>query len=113
FLMSLIFCRHGQTVYNLEDKFQGVSDSPLTQSGIDQANRLNDYLVKNFNVKKFLISPLPRVIQTYEIVSAGLNAEVEELEILREVSYGSWEEKRREELDQDLLKERSKKRFTF
>lgn len=111
--MSLIFCRHGQTVFNLEDRFQGISDSPLTQKGIDQAHRLNDYLIRNFNVKKFIISPLPRVVETYEIASAGLNAEVEEADILREVSYGEWEEKERKEIDPETLERRSHNRFAF
>ena len=111
--MSLIFCRHGQTVYNTEDRFQGLCDSPLTLEGIDQAKRLNQFLIKNFNVKRFIISPLHRVVDSYEYASQGLNAEVESRDDLKEVCYGEWEEKVRTEIDPSILEKRSEHRFRF
>lgn len=35
--MEIYFVRHGQTVWNVEKRFQGLSDSPLTELGITQA----------------------------------------------------------------------------
>lgn len=34
---KLYIIRHGQTLFNLLDKVQGASDSPLTELGIKQA----------------------------------------------------------------------------
>ena len=31
------FVRHGQTLFNTDRRVQGVTDSPLTEKGIDQA----------------------------------------------------------------------------
>ena len=31
--MEIYFVRHGQTIWNVEKRFQGLSDSPLTEVG--------------------------------------------------------------------------------
>lgn len=111
--MAIIFCRHGQTKFNLEDRFQGVSDSELTDLGISTAKKLNDFLISNFEIKKFFISPLPRVRQTYSYASKSIDAEMQIVPELREVCYGEWETKVRSELPEDLLALRKKGRFTF
>lgn len=98
--MSVLFCRHGETVFNLEDKFQGVSDSPLTEKGQRQAELLGKYLASHFLPKLIYISPLPRVRKTVEIVLQQLGAEVpiHVRSDLKEVCYGEWETKSKEEL---------------
>lgn len=111
--MAVIFCRHGETHFNLDDKFQGVSNSPLTQKGIDQAKTLGKFLVENFQIKKFYLSPAMRVIQTYEIVNENIHAANTIDYRLREVCYGDWEAKKRSEVNSDLLKLRESQRFTF
>ena len=42
--MEIYFVRHGQTVWNVEKRFQGLSDSPLTELGITQAKLLGEKL---------------------------------------------------------------------
>lgn len=111
--MKLIFCRHGQTEFNLADKFQGVSDSPLTNEGIEKAKLINKFIKSNFQISDFYLSPAPRVKQTYDIVSENITANLYYDDRLKEVCYGDWEEKRREDLDQNLLKIREKDRFNF
>lgn len=111
--MALVFCRHGQTYFNLEDKFQGIIDSPLTKEGIAQAKRVNEFLRDNFDVKKFFISPAGRVRQTYEIISKNIEATLKILPELREVCYGEWEGIPRKSINPKLLEEREKNRFTY
>jgi probable phosphoglycerate mutase len=111
--MKLIFCRHGETLANLEDKFQGVSDTELTEKGKNQAHRLNTYLKTLPQVDKFIISPFPRVISTYKIASEGIDAEVMQEEAIREMSYGDFETKPRHEIDKSVLEEREKDRFNY
>ncbi|MEZ0131407.1 histidine phosphatase family protein, partial [Flavobacterium sp. LBUM151] len=35
----LIFVRHGQSLYNLENRFTGILDIPLTDLGKEQAKQ--------------------------------------------------------------------------
>lgn len=41
---KLYIIRHGQTLFNLLDKVQGASDSPLTELGIKQAETARNYI---------------------------------------------------------------------
>lgn len=33
------YVRHGETVFNLENRMQGITDSPLTSKGIEQISK--------------------------------------------------------------------------
>lgn len=112
--MTIIFCRHGETEFNKNDQFQGVSDSPLTEKGKSQAERINKFLHTNYpEIETFYISPLKRVKSTHKIVSEGFNAPYEEVEDLKEVCYGNWETKKREDLNPSILEKRSLDRWNF
>lgn len=111
--MKLIFCRHGETLANIEDRFQGVSDTELTEKGISQAKKLNTFLKTLPYISKFIISPFPRVISTYKIASDTIDAQLIHEEVIKEMSYGDFETKARHEIDKDILEEREKDRFNF
>jgi len=38
-IKTFYLMRHGQTLFNLMEKIQGASDSPLTELGIEQAKK--------------------------------------------------------------------------
>lgn len=60
--------RHGQTDYNLRELFQGSSDIPLNDTGIDQAHRALDELPPvAWDV--VVSSPLQRAEQTAQIIA--------------------------------------------
>lgn len=111
--MQLIFCRHGETTANLEDRFQGISDSSLTERGVAQAEKLNKYLKSLPFVSKFIISPLPRVNAVYKIASKGINAQLIKEPAIQEMSYGDFDAKLRKEISQEILVEREKDRFNY
>lgn len=111
--MKIIFFRHGETVFNIEDRFQGIANSPLTEKGIEQAHNINRIIQSGFNIGKFYLSPAMRVFQTYEIASNGLIAQEVIEPRLRECCYGDMEGKNRAELPETLLENRKKFRFTF
>lgn len=71
---EILIARHGETDWNKLQIWQGLSDIPLNDRGIDQANELGNML-KNENVSTIYSSDLKRAHKTAEIVSEilGIN----------------------------------------
>lgn len=109
--MHILFCRHAQTVFNKEDRYQGICDSSLTQEGIEQSKDIAAYINDNFSIDLCLLSPLPRVKATFDHM--GLDVSHEIFPILREICYGDWEGKKRDEIDPLQLAQKEKDRFHF
>jgi len=65
---KLVLLRHGQSQWNLENRFTGWKDVPLTEKGIIEANNAG-YLLKKNNIKidKVFSSVLERANKTAEI----------------------------------------------
>ena len=86
------FARHGETVWNVENKICGMTDSPLTEKGRAQAAQLGE-AVKNSGIvlDEILYSPLSRAADTALAVAAatGLPARVEPR--LREQCFGRFD----------------------
>lgn len=88
----IVLWRHGQTDWNLENRFQGHSDIPLNPTGVAQARRAAALLL-NLRPEKIISSDLSRARQT-----ASALAEITGLEVaidsgLRETNGGNWEGK--------------------
>tara|TARA_B100000214_G_scaffold371692_1_gene348531 strand:+ start:373 stop:1131 length:759 start_codon:yes stop_codon:yes gene_type:complete len=67
--MNLILLRHGESQWNLENKFTGWHDVKLTQKGIMEAEFAGIQLKKNnFNIVSIHTSLLNRAIDTAKIV---------------------------------------------
>ena len=65
--MNLYVVRHGQTIWNLEKRVQGITDIPLTEEGIKNAEELKD-LVETLNIDVVISSPLKRARDTAKIL---------------------------------------------
>jgi broad specificity phosphatase PhoE len=66
--MSKIYItRHGETVWNLEHKFQGWENSDLTERGQNQAKLAGQFL-KDKYIQQIFCSPLKRVQDTLRII---------------------------------------------
>ena len=65
---KLVLLRHGQSQWNLENKFTGWKDVPLTGQGIKEAKKAG-FLFKKNNIKfdKIFSSVLERANKTAEI----------------------------------------------
>ncbi len=69
---KLVLLRHGQSKWNLENRFTGWKDVPLTEKGISEANNAGILLKKNnIKIDKVFSSVLERANKTAEI---ALNA---------------------------------------
>ena len=88
----LYFTRHGQTVWNVENKICGSTDSPLTDKGKKQAEELGRMIAeKGLLIDEILYSPLSRAADTAKRISevTGIPARMEPR--LIEQNFGKWE----------------------
>ena len=88
-MTTIFLARHGESDWNVEKRFQGHSDRPLTERGRKQARALAD-LVGAEKIDAVYTSPLSRARETAEIVAARAGLEAVALPELREVDTGSW-----------------------
>src|SRR5579871_4783491 len=69
--VTLYLTRHGQTQANLEKRFSGAKDTPLTQLGLAQARAVGEVLRRELGpapALAFVSSPYPRAEITMRIV---------------------------------------------
>jgi probable phosphoglycerate mutase len=104
FISDLFLVRHGQTEWNLIQRIQGHSDSPLTAAGVEQARAAGRLLrsVLAGRSAALIASPLGRARRTAGIIAGELGLAPERIAIeprLREVSWGAWDGRSRDELE--------------
>jgi 2,3-bisphosphoglycerate-dependent phosphoglycerate mutase len=86
----LVLIRHGQSQWNLENRFTGWIDIPLSPKGEEEAKKAGEKL-RGYKFDKVYTSVLQRAIKTYEIAkeTAGLgDLPVEQDKALNERMYG-------------------------
>ena len=72
--MKLILLRHGQSKWNLENRFTGWKDVSLTEEGVKEATFSANQLIKNnLNIDSVHSSILKRAIETADIVTKIIN----------------------------------------
>jgi 2,3-bisphosphoglycerate-dependent phosphoglycerate mutase len=73
-MQKLVLIRHGQSVWNLENRFTGWTDVDLSPEGMDQAKKAGQLLKKNgYNFDEGFTSLLKRSIKTLDIVLEELD----------------------------------------
>ncbi len=91
--MNLILLRHGESQWNLENRFTGWKDVSLTPLGISEAKFSGEELLKNnLNVKSVYTSLLNRATETTDIVTGIINFPKNEIKYewrLNERHYGA------------------------
>jgi broad specificity phosphatase PhoE len=81
--------RHGQSEGNIAGRWQGRTDSPLTDTGRRQASQASVHAPR---VPKMYTSPLRRAMTTAEIIGTSIGVEPVPTEGLMEMAFGSWED---------------------
>lgn len=100
------FVRHGQTVWNVENKICGATDSPLTEYGREQARETGRRIIEEgIKADEILCSPLSRAADTARLISemTGIPCRVEPR--LIEQNFGKWESTPRDGKDFKKAKE--------
>ena len=104
------FVRHGQTVWNVENKICGVTDSPLTELGREQARKTGQMLRKKIDhgeihIDEIMTSPLSRAFDTAMEISHVIGVPVRIEPRLVEQNFGRWEGTARDGLEFARAKE--------
>ena len=97
-MKKIILIRHGQSIYNLENRFTGWKDVDLTEKGINEAKNAAA-LLKNYEINLAYTSKLKRAQETLNIIinKLNLNLDVNEDIRLNERDYGSLVDQNKEE----------------
>lgn len=102
----LILWRHGQTEWNLAGRFQGQSDVPLTEAGIEQADRAAA-LLASLKPEAIVSSDLSRAARTAQALADITGIEVRQDERLREFYAAEWQGMTGPEIENGFPEERA------
>ncbi|GAA3515955.1 histidine phosphatase family protein [Actinocatenispora rupis] len=94
----LILSRHGQTTWHRENRYAGVSDVDLTDTGRRQAEELGEWC-RRHRPDALYASPVRRVQETIAPAAAATGLPVHTEDGLREVDFGVAEGRTLAELD--------------
>ncbi len=88
-MVNILFIRHGQTIWNVLNKFQGTTDVPLNDIGVHQASKVK--LFKKYDTA--FHSGLIRSKNTLEIIlkNNNISPNVMQSTLLKERQYGIFE----------------------
>ena len=88
----IYFVRHGESVWNVEDKICGATDIPLTQKGHEQAVETGKQVLKQgIRADEILYSPLFRAAETARHISEVTGIPAREEKRLTEQNFGKSE----------------------
>ncbi|MEV4082100.1 histidine phosphatase family protein [Nonomuraea fuscirosea] len=89
--VRLVLVRHGESVWNVEERYQGQSDSGLTATGREQAEVAAAALLARFGPPDLVVSSdLPRARDTANAYLRHFDLEARLDARLREADIGSW-----------------------
>lgn len=95
-MKTIYFIRHGQTKYNVEGRFVGSTDLPLTSAGRQEIYDLWHERSKHIDKEVIYSSPMKRCIETAHIIFPDEHLEI--IKNMREMNFGVFEGKTHDEL---------------
>ena len=111
-MSKLILTRHGQSVWNAENRFTGWVDVDLSEKGISEAKKSGQLIKKlKINIDKSYTSFLKRAIKTLEVVlkENNLKLELNTSWEINERHYGSLTGLNKEETKKEIGEDQFKK----
>lgn len=96
--LKIYLVRHGETKWNVERKFQGQLNSPLTEKGIEKIEKLGKTL-ENVTFDEVYTSQMGRTIETAQIVlqfnknelEKAQKTQLQQMRELNEIHFGIWQ----------------------
>ncbi|MBL7202461.1 MAG: alpha-ribazole phosphatase [Anaerolineae bacterium] len=89
-MIRLLLVRHGTTAWNRKGRYQGQSDVPLDETGMQQALALRSRLARE-EIGAIYASDLQRAWQTASAIAAPHSLAVRPEPRLREIDFGIWD----------------------
>lgn len=89
-MLRIYFMRHGETVWNTERRYQGMTDIELSETGRRQAE-IAATRFRNIKIDKIYSSPLKRAMETARPIAEEKGLEINAEENFREIHFGEWE----------------------
>lgn len=90
FMTRLILIRHGQTDYNLKNRYCGFTDISINDIGKIRARKIKKKL-KGLKIDKIFCSDLKRSWQTAKIIFNHKKCFITKTPNLREIDFGIWD----------------------
>ena len=87
---NIYLLRHGEIEGAGEKRYIGISDVPLSERGVAQAQALRAFF-EGLKIDMCYCSDLKRTVQTAGIIMGGRSDEIIRLSEIREVNMGLWE----------------------
>lgn len=106
-MSKLVIVRHGQSVWNKENKFTGWVDVDLAEKGIEEANRAGE-LLKDYKFDAAYTSVLKRANRTLDIILKKIgqtDIPITYNEALNERMYGDLQGKNKDEMREEYGEE--------
>ncbi len=89
--VCVLLVRHGETVWNQENRWQGQADTPLSETGYDQARQLARRLQNEERpIQAIYTSDLSRARDTADILGQALGIAPLATAAWREMDIGTW-----------------------
>ena len=101
--MRMVWVRHGETLWNRENRLQGCSDIALSETGEQQARQLARNLTEQPDY--IFVSPLKRTQAFAAPLAARFALTPHVHQDLCEMSFGRWEGLRYEDMDAKMQKQ--------
>jgi broad specificity phosphatase PhoE len=86
-LADIVLIRHGSTAWNEQERFRGLAEIELSETGKQQA-MATAKSVARLPVSGIYASPVGRALETARIIASPLNLEVKLLPALRDINFG-------------------------
>lgn len=84
--MRILFVRHGMTQWNIDKRLQGITDTELTEEGIQDARMIEQWM-KSEDLVRIYSSPLQRTLSTAQIINESHHLEIEQQPLLMERDF--------------------------
>jgi len=89
-MATFYLVRHGQTAWNRDERFRGRADTPLSETGFKEAEKVAGTLAEK-GVDHIYASPLSRAVQTMGPLAKKLGKDVVPYQDIIDMDFGEWE----------------------